>query len=113
MTWIAQRQAVTAANIANADTPGYRARQAADFDIALAQSALGLARTSPGHLQDAALAAETSNTQGARGWGESHSGNSVSLEQELMEASKSARMMSIDTSLTRTFHRMVLTSLKG
>lgn len=55
----AYRQQVLAANIANADTPGFKAR---DFDFSLALKAatagrgagdLPLATTSPGHLQGA------------------------------------------------------------
>lgn len=48
----AQRQQLLASNIANADTPGYKA---VDFDFAAAVrratvSRLGLSTTSPGHL---------------------------------------------------------------
>ncbi len=58
----AQRQAILAANLANADTPNYKAR---DLDFAAAlQGALGaaggplrLARTSPRHLGPAAASA--------------------------------------------------------
>jgi flagellar basal-body rod protein FlgB len=54
----ARRQAVLAANLANADTPNYKARDL-DFAAALkaangaASSALPLARTSPRHLSPA------------------------------------------------------------
>ncbi len=55
----AQRQQLLAANIANADTPGYKAR---DFDFAAAvgqasATRLGLATTQPGHLTGRAGAA--------------------------------------------------------
>ncbi|MCX7673806.1 MAG: flagellar basal body rod protein FlgB [Thiobacillaceae bacterium] len=53
-----QRQAVLAANLANADTPNYKARDidfAAALRSALAADALPLARTSARHLPGSAL----------------------------------------------------------
>ena len=45
-------------------------------------------------------------------WASSHSGNNVSIEQELMKASSGNRMMNVDAGLTRTFQRMLLASVK-
>lgn len=55
MGYMSQRHATLAQNVANADTPGYRARDVAapDFrrQVAQATSQLPMARTKPGHLQ--------------------------------------------------------------
>lgn len=62
----AQRQAILAANLANADTPNYKAR---DFDFAIAlKSALAggvlpLTRTAAGHLPGTASAGTTVRLQ--------------------------------------------------
>ena len=51
MQWHQERQLVLAENVANADTPNYRARDLAPptFDSALQTASLTLARTDPGH----------------------------------------------------------------
>ena len=54
MVWLDQRQRVVAQNVANADTPGYAARDLkapSDFAAALRNGGvLSLARTSAGHM---------------------------------------------------------------
>lgn len=112
MHWLADRQAVIAGNIANADTPGFRARDMNPFEVTLDQTGLQLAATSPLHFRAAHQSTLVIDSTSAYGRQEAHSGNSVSLETELLNASQTSRMMSIDSSVTRSFHRMVLTSLK-
>ncbi|NBB98054.1 MAG: flagellar basal body rod protein FlgB, partial [Alphaproteobacteria bacterium] len=78
----AQRQVVISQNVANADTPGYRARDVASFGSYLQQSgAMDSVRS--GHLQDMppARLSETADTTAPNG-------NSVSLEREMMRAAE-------------------------
>lgn len=112
MTWLSERQAVTAANIANADTPGFRAREVNPFESYLDQPDVQLAATSPMHLTLPPNEAREAGTRAGSGWNAAHSGNNVSIEKELMTASSSNRMMNIDASLTRSFHRMLMTAVK-
>ena len=112
MTWLAERQSVTAANIANADTPDYRARDVEPFSAILDAAPLQLSTTSPGHLQLAGGNASATGQRPGESWDQAHSGNNVSIEKELMTASSNSRMMSLDISLARSFHRMLLTSVK-
>lgn len=112
MTWLAERQSVTAANIANADTPGYRARDVAPFSAVLDGAPLSLETTSPLHMNFGGGAVPSYRRQAGATWGLSHSGNDVSIEQELMTAGANSRMMNLDAGLTRSFHRMLLSSLK-
>ena len=112
MTWLAERQAVTASNIANANTPGYRAQGMSPFSSYLEGPSVDLAMTSPIHLSLPADEARNAMAEPGQTWASSHSGNNVSIEQELMTASASNRMMSMDASIMRSFHRMLLTSVK-
>lgn len=112
MTWLAERQSVTASNIANANTPGYRAKDIEPFSTVLDGTSLNMTATSPHHLSVANNASTVAATQSGASWDASHSGNNVSMEQELMKAGSTSRMMSLDVSLTRSFHRMLLASLK-
>jgi flagellar basal-body rod protein FlgB len=42
-----------------------------------------------------------------------HSGNSVSLEQEMLKAGDINRDYSLNTAIVKSFHRMFMTSLKS
>lgn len=79
------QQAVSAQNIANADTPGYRAREIAGFAEGLRAAPGGAQRaTRPRHLHGAAAAAppEMRMAQAAR----DPNGNGVSVEEEMVRA---------------------------
>ena len=77
------RQAVTATNIANADTPGYRAQTMASFGETYRAAQTGALRTTrPGHMGGGmAAAAARVATGGAE---PAPNGNSVSLETEMI-----------------------------
>ena len=51
--WLAARQAVVAANVANANTPGFHAKDIAPFKDVLAHTELAMASTASAHLQPA------------------------------------------------------------
>ena len=113
MTWLAERQALTATNIANADTPGYRAQDAAPFASYLEGPTFEMAATSPLHMTLSSTDLPAVGRSSATSWGSSHSGNDVSIEQELMTASADSRMMNIDAGITRSFQRMLLSAVKA
>ena len=75
-------------NMANADTPGYKARDVADFATVwdAGQGAQGMRRTRPGHLGSAeqTMTPEIIASSGAS----SPNGNSVSLETEMVKAAQ-------------------------
>lgn len=111
--WLSQRQAVVAENVANANTPGYRAKDVSPFTSVLETTKLELAASSPSHLVASAGrdfgVDETRQTP----WDITHSGNSVSLEQEMLKAGEISRDFALDTSIAKAFHRMYLQTLKG
>ena len=85
-----QRQALIAENVANADTPGYRARDISDFrESYLSASPFGMNRTREGHLamSEPPFAGQV-ETQTAQ---MSPNGNSVSLETEMVKAADTQR----------------------
>jgi len=80
LAWIDRRQELLAENIANADTPGWRARDLLPFVKTLQQAGVALARTDPAHLVGDAggdLRAEQDRTERAP------DGNGVAIDQEL------------------------------
>tara|TARA_R110002124_G_scaffold219370_3_gene385235 strand:+ start:2714 stop:3094 length:381 start_codon:yes stop_codon:yes gene_type:complete len=81
------RQAIIARNVANADTPGYRARTIPDFASSYnAAPASQLKMTRAGHLsQGANNSAPTETYTTAE---PAPNGNSVSIEEEMLNAVK-------------------------
>ncbi|MEM0947064.1 MAG: FlgB family protein [Pseudomonadota bacterium] len=80
------RQAEIARNVANADTPGYRARDVVPFaELYAEQTTLQARKTRDDHLSGAADAGISARVVDS-GTEASPNGNSVSLETEIMKA---------------------------
>ena len=81
-----QRQGVIATNMANSDTPGYRARDVRPFaDLYRSDGAVQMQATRPGHINSASAGSQsiimTSDSSDT-----SPNGNSVSLEDQMVKA---------------------------
>jgi len=92
LTWSQERQKVLAENIANSDTPNYRGRDLAlpKFDDEMAVhtrpiSMVALARTENGHIGGMAMSGSSFQTDTSGNFSVSPTGNSVSLEDEMMK----------------------------
>lgn len=102
------RQAAIATNVANADTPGYRAQDIASFDQAYEQGK-SLRATRGGHLNvtsDAPLF-QTIDRPGPS----SPNGNTVSLETEMMKATEVRHHHEMALSIYQTSLGILRTSL--
>ena len=110
--WLAARQATIAGNVANANTPGYKALDVQPFEMAMQQARLAMAATSPGHMTSADANAPAPGVRKEEAWDVTHTGNSVSLEQELIKAGDVNRAYRLNTSVAKAFHRMILASAK-
>lgn len=93
LEWAQERQRVLAENVANSDTPNYRARDLAPLKFpepaAVGQSTVSsvtLARTENGHM---ALDGSGSSfrTEAKAGYDTRPTGNAVNLEEEMMKVS--------------------------
>ena len=113
--WLSARQATIAGNVANANTPGYKALDIQPFEMAVNEARLAMAVTNPAHLAPAATAANAPATgaRDAAAWEITHSGNSVSIEQEMMKAGEVNRAFRINANVIKAFHRMILMSAKA
>lgn len=87
----ARRQALIAANVANADTPGYRALDIGDFAASYHDaSGTGMRRNRPGHIGGADPTGDL--TGSFRSLAQmSPNGNSVSLESEMVKSAEVER----------------------
>jgi flagellar basal-body rod protein FlgB len=91
MNWLHQRQDVLSENVANADTPGFVARdlKPLDFENALNQSgkAASLVTTNTRHIAITPSHATKFDDQEAPDQESSPNGNSVALEAEMVKVS--------------------------
>ena len=91
MTWLHQRQDVLSENVANADTPGYVAKdlKALDFEKALSQTSNGatLVTTNARHIAITPSHTAKFEDKDAPDQESSPNGNSVALEAEMVKVS--------------------------
>lgn len=91
MTWLNQRQDLLSQNVANADTPGYTARdlKPLDFQQALgaAASGAGMMTTNSRHIALSGSHANKFEDREAPDQAFNPNGNSVSLEMEMIKVS--------------------------
>jgi flagellar basal-body rod protein FlgB len=113
--WLQDRQQVLAGNIANSDTPGYKAKDLTAFRIGPQSFQSNLAATHRGHFQgaDGAATFGASEVVHSQGGEATHSGNTISLEREMKKVGETASAFNFNTGVTRLFHRMLLASVKG
>ena len=109
--WLAQRQSLISANIANANTPGYKAKDIESFDDVM-RKAMPMSVTDPQHLSagGSAGAPRNVNTDEAEVL---ESGNNVSLEEEFLKSSDVSRNYSMNTQIIKAFSRMLQSATKA
>jgi len=111
-SWLSVRQATIAENMANANTPGFRAKDIEPFTSVISKTQLAMQATHTSHMGGITEVARQSEVKKSDSWLVTHSGNSVSIEQELMKAGEVARDHSLNASIAKSFHRMYLSSLR-
>jgi len=91
MTWLNQRQDLLSQNVANADTPGYVARdlKALDFEKALSQAGSGgaMMTTNSRHIALSGAGASKFEEHDSPDQAANPNGNAVSLEMEMIKVS--------------------------
>lgn len=115
MAYLNQRQSVLSENVANADTPGYKARDLSPFTFgdALKQANIGMAATNPGHIIPASMAGANAKSIKIKSAETTISGNSVDVESQMMEVSKTAVEYKELTAIYKKIHSLFVIALKG
>lgn len=111
--WLAVRQNAVSQNIANANTPRYTALDVEPFEAIVRKTTLAVAATSPNHITSTPAETITAKQRRSDSWSTVHSGNSVSIEQEMLKAGDISRSYALTTNIVKTFHRMIATAIKG
>jgi flagellar basal-body rod protein FlgB len=110
--WLSGRQTAVASNVANANTPGYRALDVQPFSAVLDTSPLGMAATNPGHMSPALSPLDSLREIEAHLSEETLSGNTVNLEQQMINLGDVNRDFSMTANIRRAFHQLILSALK-
>jgi flagellar basal-body rod protein FlgB len=106
--WLAVRQDVVAGNVANVNTPGYKAMDVEPFEAVLASQNRRMAATDPAHFVEDPMrnAVVTVNEEEAPVV--KPSGNSVSLADELIKTGEIRREFEMNVGLVKAFHQMMM-----
>jgi flagellar basal-body rod protein FlgB len=109
--WLSTRQELVAGNVANANTPQYRAQDLKPFSAVLDQQ-FAMATTNPAHITppETELAADRQTDSDSAD--PTISGNSVNLQDEMMKLGEVGRDASMANSVKKIFHQMMMSSLK-
>jgi flagellar basal-body rod protein FlgB len=111
--WLGARQKVIAENVAHADTPGYRAMDLKPFSETLNSSEAVMRVTHSGHLSDKHVPGANAAKQEIRTWDIQHSGNTVSVDQQMLKAGEVYRAYATNTNILKAFSRMLASSLRS
>jgi flagellar basal-body rod protein FlgB len=107
--WLSVRQSVIAGNVANANTPGYKAKDVSAFEPGQARFT-SLVATSASHLNPGSGTAANFKVSNESPWDVYHSGGTVNLPREMMKAGQVSVDFQLNTSVMKSFHRMVVSA---
>ena len=113
--WLSVRQEVVATNIANANTPKFRARDVTPFDAVLQSAHTAMARTNPAHLAGETVGGGRIDIEEealSNEIGVQESGNTVGIAEELMKEGQVKRDFELNAGLVKAFHRMMLMTVR-
>ncbi|TFF21795.1 flagellar basal body rod protein FlgB [Jiella endophytica] len=111
--WLTARQTVVADNVANADTPDYKTKEIAPFEDVLNEVGSRMVADNAGHISIGSGLSEGVARTGQQDWTVKTTDKDVTLEQEMLKGGEIARDYSLNTSIVKAFHRMILNTVKG
>jgi len=111
--WLSVHQKIIAGNIANANTPGFKAREIAPFANLLNESNIAMVKTHAAHMSFTDNPLEAQAFTKTESLETTHSGNNVVIEDEMMKGAEVAREMSLNTAIVKSFHQMMMATIQG
>lgn len=113
MKWLAAKQQVISQNVANADTPGYLAKEVEEFDSFLNKSSsMNLKTTHPMHFSNGSLGSIDIRVDDDA-WEISPNGNSVVLEQQAIMADETKNDYQLVTKLYKKSLQLLTLASSG
>ena len=112
LRWLERRQTVLAQNVANADTPGYVARDVSPFGAALASSQV-LAVTDPRHVRGSGAVGDARAVRERRSQDVAPNGNAVSLDEQAIRIAETDQAHALAMALHRRWVTLVRSTLSS
>jgi flagellar basal-body rod protein FlgB len=110
--WLSTRQTLVSGNIANANTPGFRAKDVAAFDAVLQNSQMPMKATNPLHFTESPTSSYVVEPEVDEGSAAQLSGNSVDLSEELMKQGSIKRDYDLNAAIVKSFNKMMLMTVR-
>ena len=111
--WLSVRQSLVSGNIANANTPGFKAKDVTSFDAVLQNTqTMPMAATNALHFVDSPTDSYVVNSEASEGTAAQLSGNSVELSSELMKEGLIKRDYDLNTAVVKAFNKMMLMAVR-
>jgi flagellar basal-body rod protein FlgB len=110
--YLSARQTLIAGNVANANTPDFKALDVAPFSAVLQQTANAMAVTNVAHLTPTAQELNPPKAREADLANATVSGNSVNVEGEMVKLGEVNRDYAEATGMKKIFHQMFMQALK-
>jgi flagellar basal-body rod protein FlgB len=110
--YLSARQTLIAENVANVNTPGYKAVDLKPFSAVLQQTGIAMAVTNPAHLTPTAQEVDAPKPTEEDAAEATVSGNSVDLEGEMVKLGEVNRDYGMATGIKKIFHQMYMQALK-
>jgi flagellar basal-body rod protein FlgB len=111
--WLGVRQSAIAGNVANVNTPEYRAIDVESFERVLDQTRVAMMTTHASHLSSASGQDGFALRVADESFGLKAAGEGVVLEEELMKAGEVRRAFELNTAIVKAFHRMFMSTVRG
>ncbi len=110
--WLNLRQSQIAANVSNANTPGFTAKDLPPFSTVLAQTQIAMTATDPMHIAPTAADYAPPQPADEDGANSTLSGNSVNMEGEMTKLGEIGRDANTVNAIKKIYHQMMLSALK-
>jgi flagellar basal-body rod protein FlgB len=111
--WLTERQRVIAGNVANANTPGYKAQDVAPFESLMIRTPTGtLNLTHERHLAGTQRGAVESRPD-PTAWEESLDGNTVVIEQQTIRANETFEQFNLASQAYKKGKELLTLALVG
>lgn len=112
--YLAVRQSTIASNVANANTPDYKARDVVPFSEVMARTAsAGMTMSESAHVTSGENRIPTKPVAAADAWDALSTSSSVSLEQEMLKAGEVSRDHNLNMGIVKAFDRMLKAAVKS
>jgi flagellar basal-body rod protein FlgB len=114
LQWLSSRQKVISENVANSDTPGYKAKDVTSFSKMLeGTQKTGILTTNPRHIGSSTDVPGVKSVIDQEAWSETITGNTVVLEQQTIKANEVGENYQLAVQLYRKGHDLLALATTG